>query len=236
MKRTTTFLCALALLLLLNTNLIAQTTYPVYLCGSSTTVTLTPGITVNTGDEVVWVRVTGTTTSVVQSSTSDRNYTTPAAGLATGEHTYRVHVISASPALCIGDVSDDYKIYQLPPFAVALSTPTDYCENATATSITATATPAASATLPDDVSFAYTWEAKQGTTTLPIGDVGTNTANQNVFNMSTTVVGDYILTATADYVVPSGSVLKSAASCAVTSAAETIKVLPKPTKPTITIL
>jgi len=235
MKRTTTFLSTLILLLFLQSNIFAQT-YPVYLCGSTTTVTLQPGITVNTGDEVVWVEVTGTTTTEVQRSTTLRNYTTPTAGLSTGEHTYRVHIVSASPELCVGDASDDYKIYQLPPFAVTLSTPTDYCENASATSITATATPTAPATLPAGVTFDYIWEAKKGTTSLTIGDVGENTTNQNVLNMTTTTVGDYIITATSNYVVPTGSVLKSATSCAVASAPETIKVLPKPEKPSITIL
>lgn len=232
MKRTVTFLSFFTFLLFLQNKAFAQT-YPVYLCGSTATVTLKPGIPISAGDEVVWVKVTGGTTQTVQSSATNINYTTPT-GLATGEHTYRVHIISKSPDFCEGDASDDYSIYQLPAFAVTLSSPTNYCENATATSITATAS--ATEALPAGVSFNYTWVAKKGATTLTIGDVGDNSANQNILNMTTTTVGDYILTATSSYVIPTGSTLKDDGSCDVTSAPETIKVLPKPSKPTITIL
>lgn len=218
--------------------------YPVYLCGPTASVTLVPNAVINTGDLVVWVKTTGGTTTEVQKGTG-HNYVTPV-NLPVGEHSYQVHIISAAPAGCAGDPSVEYKIYQLPTTTIALALPTvaNYCSVVTpaaSSDIVATSTP--SITLPQDVTYSYTWAATKGGTVVAdansIGTVTTSTNTlTNTFTLNTTDVGVYALTASSKYVVPAGSTLKSSDSqgCVNTSSSQTVTVSPQPAKPTITFL
>lgn len=219
-------------------------TYPVYLCGTSASVTLVPNAVINTGDRIVWVETTGGVNTEVQNSTSP-NFVTPA-GLSVGEHSYQVHIISAAPAGCAGDPSDEYKIYQLPSTTITLAAPTlaNYCSvitPAASSAIVATSTPGQ--TLPQDVTYAYTWTATKGGTAVAdvttIGSVSTSSNTlTNTFTLNTTSVGVYALTASSKYVVPTGSTLKSSdgQGCVNTTTPETVTVSPQPAKPTITFL
>lgn len=240
MKTTTYIKTLLIALVCLGSKSMAQT-YPVYIAGSNTVITLKPtNVTINAGDQVVWVETTGGSNNQVQSGTT-QNYTTPA-NLSIGEHSYRVHIISAAPASCTGDPSVEYKVFKLPATTVALSAPTNalYCENASTPSSQIVATP--STTLPSGVTatYAYTWTATKGGTSTAVNSVGSssNAANtlSSTFTVSTVSVGTYKLQAqaTPSFTVPVGSVLKGAGEAA-TSGEETVKVEPKPGQPTIEV-
>lgn len=226
--------------------------YPLYLCGGATA-NLKPDPTVEAalavGDKVMWqeFQADGTTpigtvvTLPVTVAGTAPAFTT-STSLATGEHTYKVFVISASPNTCTGDVSDPFKLYVLPSAAVSIGAPTNptYCEAASGTNqssvLTATATPAIDPSL-TDVSYTYTWTATKDAS--PVADV-TTIGNQsaNVFTLNTAVKGSYIFTVGIKYTIAAGQgTLKSADNngCVQTSSASTpVVVTPKPGKPSIT--
>lgn len=239
-----TFRATFLLLLLISVASASAEVYPVYLAGGGT-VTLGPQESINAGDSVIWVETTGGVNNIVKNGTHlDKNYTTPA-GLSVGEHTYRVHLISADPAHCIGDPSVEYKIYVLPSTTIALNDPTAplYCENVpTATSsFVATATPASA--LPDSITYAYTWMGtKDGVSVADIttwGDPNLSADTKSCeFVFDTKTVGKYTLTAQLKYVVPAGSLLKTAdnAGDVKTSAPKPVEVSAKPQQPTIVVM
>ncbi|TZF82054.1 hypothetical protein FW774_15275 [Pedobacter sp. BS3] len=246
MKRTiTTSVLGVIAIMLYFTNFVSAAIYPVYVCGDAT-VTLKPAFaeTLAPGDKVIWSEVGG---SAVEKTSADPNFTTPD-NLSAGVHQYTVHVISASPAECKGDVSDVYEIYKLPETTLALSNPSNakYCEEnsgsgsapVTSSVITATATPAQA--LPEGVGYIYTWAVTKDGSAAAIAGVGADdsgTGTTNVFTMNATAKGVYAFTASAKYSVPSGSVLKSASGsgCEAISGSKTVEVTPKPGKPTIAI-
>ncbi len=216
--------------------------YPLYICGTTTTATLQPTITgVAPTDQVIWVDVTGGVNNTLKTgSGTDMNYTIQA-GLTAGEYTYRVHSVSASPNSCTGDYTE-FQFYVLPPITVSLSTPTNenYCEASsgtnTSSSITAsTNTLDASLT---DVDFGYLWTGTKGGSTIDVTTIGTGETTKT-YTLNTTATGSYVFNAAAHYTVSSG-VLKSSsgnAGCSVTSAnSSPITVTPKPSQPTINIL
>jgi hypothetical protein len=223
--------------------------YPLYLCGGATA-NLKPDPTVEAalgvGDRVMWQEFDasgapiGTVTPLTVTVAGTAPSFTTISTLSTGEHTYKVFVISASPNTCTGDVSDPFKLYVLPTASVSLGAPSNgnYCEAASGTNqssvITATATPTIDASL-TDVSYTYTWTAtKDGSAVTDVTTIGTQATN--VFTMNTNVKGSYIFTTAIKYTVASGT-LKSADGngCVHTSAPSTpIVVTPKPGKPTIT--
>jgi hypothetical protein len=214
--------------------------YALYLCGGATA-TLQPAIAgVALADQVIWVDVTGGTNTTLKSGTgADMNYSIPN-NLAVGEHTYRVHSVSASPNSCTGDYTE-FVFYVLPPITVTLSNPTNanYCEAASGTNTSSSITATTNTLDPSltDVSFNYLWTGTKGGTTVDVTTIGTG-ATTSTYVLNTTAPETYIFKAAANYAVSSG-VLKSGdnSGCAVTSAASSpIKVTPKPAAPTITIL
>jgi len=221
-------------------------TYPAYLCGDATTVTLRATAATTTGDYLLWEKMTGSTPATVKTSSvyTDKDYVTPnAATLGVGEHVYRVTVISSNG--CPSDASTLYKIYVLPSTTVSLNsyTAVDYCTNASpapSAEIIATSTPAAS--LPEGVTYTYTWSAtKDGTALSNAANIGDITTSANTltstFTMNTTVVGVYVLSTNVRYAVTSG-VLKSSdnAGCIQTTPTKQVTVSPKPDKPEISIV
>lgn len=218
-------------------------TYPLYICGTTTTATLKPTIeNIAPTDEVIWVDVTGgANTTLKTGSGTDMNYTIQA-GLPSGEYIYRVHSVSANPIVCTGDYTE-FQFYVLPPITVSLSTPTNqnYCEEESGSEkssmITAT-TNTLDASL-TEVGFGFLWTATSGTpaAAIDVTTIGTGETT-NTYTLTTKVADTYLFKAAAHYTVSSG-VLKSAdnAGCAVTSANSLpITVTPKPGQPTITIL
>nr|WP_068891656.1 hypothetical protein [Pedobacter panaciterrae] len=242
MKAKSTILKLIVILALMLPITAFAKSYPLYICGATTTATLQPAITgVAPTDQVIWVDVTGgTNTTLKTGSGTDMNYTI-AAGLAAGEYTYRVHSVSASPNSCTGDYTE-FQFYVLPPITVTLSNPTNenYCEASsgtnTSSSITAT-TNTLDASL-TDVDFAYLWTGTKGGSTIDVSTIGTGETTKT-YTLNTTATGSYVFNAAAHYTVASG-VLKSTTGntgCSVTSASSLpVTVTPKPAQPTITIL
>ncbi len=217
-------------------NAFAQT-YPVYLCGNATVILKPTLVTINTGEQIVWVETTSGSDVQVQSGTT-QNYTTPT-NLTVGEHSYKVYIISAAPNSCPGDASAIYKIYKLPTSTLTLATASlpRYCENAGLNS-TMVATSAPASSLPTGVSYNYTWTATKDGASIASSSVGSNATSglTNTFTVNTTTPGSYALTVAANYEVPSGSTLKSSdnAGCSEpASATNTVVVAPKPGQPTI---
>ncbi len=235
--KTTTYLKIVVLIALFLQGKAFAQTYPVYLCGTAT-VTLKPtSVTINTGDQIVWVETTSGSDVTVQTGTT-QNYTTPT-NLSLGEHSYKVYLVSASPNSCPGDASTVYKIYKLPTSTLSLATPSlpRYCENAGLNS-TMVATSAPTVTLPTGVSYNYTWTATKDGSSIASSSVGSNATSglTNTFTVNTTTPGTYVLGVAANYAVPSGSTLKSSdsAGCSVTeSTTNQVVVAPKPGQPTI---
>ena len=197
-------------------------------------------MTINPGDQVVWVSTT-TNTPVHTGTSASPNFTTPT--LAPGAHGYRVHILSADG--CTGDASDEYKVYVLPSTTLALSNPSadEYCENATTRSSKIVASATAGATLPEKVTYSYTWQVeKNGASVADLSTVGNITTNINTlsseFEVTTATVGTYAISTKVHFTVPVGSVLKSNDNqgCVETTSPKQVTVTPKPGKPTITIL
>jgi hypothetical protein len=239
MKRTFTKLSLIALLSIALPLGSQAASYALYLCGGSTA-TLQPGIAgIGVTDEVIWVDVTGGTNTPLKTATgANVGFTTPA-GLAVGEHTYRVHVKSAAPGACESEVTD-FVFYVLPPITVDLKTPTvpAYCTNTSTPSsvVEAEMGPAANAAL-TDIEYALTWTGEKNAVALDAAGLalvgsGTNTA----FTATTTAIGSYTLKAKATYVLKAGAPGTIKSDCTTTSAASTaIVVSPQPAKPVITI-
>ena len=105
-----TFLCLFALI----QQSAFAVIYDAYVCGESTTVTLTTNVTLNneTTDVIKWFKVVGgVSTPVKTGSHTDRSFTTPTAtSLGEGVHIYQAQVLSANPQACEGEVSDSYDI------------------------------------------------------------------------------------------------------------------------------
>lgn len=228
--------------------------YPLYLCGGAT-VNLKPDATVlaalKVGDKVVWqefstadVPMGTATTLTVVTDGAVPNFATDVA-LSVGEHHFKVFVISANPNNCSGDVSDPLELYVLPAKTLALGAPSAavYCENAATASHLSTivATPTPGQTLPANVGYAYTWSALKDASVTPIdgATIGTATsdATTGTLTVNTSDVGSYVIKASVKYTVPSTSTLKSGDSNGCDQAStnsQTIKVAPKPGKPTVT--
>lgn len=188
-----------------------------------------------TGDQVVWNETTGTGGAVtyIQGTSPSVNFV--AKNLTDGEHKYRVHVIPADQLACPGDPSEEYVIYKLPTAVISLAAiGANYCTSAPETAVITAST---SPTLPIGVTLDYTWKATKldGTTVVPIADLGSNT--NNIFTFKTGVTpGGYMVTAVAKY--NTGSVpIKPDVSCEFTSTTtQTVTVTAVPDKPTIKVL
>lgn len=216
-------------------------TYPVYVTQSGT-VTLGPK-NLGIGEKVVWVEVTGGTnkTLVAADGVTPEGNLVIAKNSPVGEHTYNVHVVSANPANCHGDVAV-YKIYVLPDPVVTLSDASLplYCENAGATS---TFTATASLALPDGVTYNYGWEGTFAGTpvtdlsTWGVYDISTDYMS-STFTFGSTNVGKYTLTAKINYVVPGTSVLRTGDGAGEIrkSGAKPIEVSAKPAEPVIEVI
>ena len=225
--------------------------YDAYVCGQSTTVTLTTNVTLNneTTDVIKWFQVVGgVATPVKTGSHTDRSFTTPTAvTLGEGAHIYRAQVLSANPQACEGEVSDNYDIYVLPfTLTVTLSQDanTSWCQTSTTnntSAITATAAPTGNTfALPEDVGYSFTWDVTKGGTAVTPGSSvdGTTPFTTSVYTVTTTTPGLYSAKASVSYKVPAGTTLLSGgnASCTVTSSAKTVEVIATPNKPTISIM
>lgn len=225
--------------------------YPLYLCGGATA-NLKPDVTVEAGlavgDQVVWQEWStadapiGTATPLSVTVAGTAPVFTVSNSLSTGEHRFKVFIISASPNTCSGDVSPAFSLYVLPEATLALGTPSNasFCQGASNPTTQSSVIPAnatAIAAALTDVSYAYTWTATKGG--VAVGDVSTiGVASGNTFTLNNTAgAGAYIFTASIKYVVAAG-VLKSGDTngCVKTSApSSTITVTPKPATPTIMI-
>jgi len=252
MKRKLTQLSAILVFLFALPMATFAASYPLYLCGGATA-NLKPDPAVEAalavGDQVMWQEFQtdgttpiGTAVSLPVTVAGTAPAFTTATSLATGEHTYKVFVISASPNTCTGDVSDPFKLYVLPSSSVSLGAPSNanYCEAASGTNqssvITATASPAIDPSL-SDVSYTYTWTAtKDAAAVADITTIGSQATN--VFTLNTTAKGSYVFTVGIKYTIAAGQgTLKSADNngCVQTSSPSTpVVVTPKPGKPSIT--
>lgn len=249
MKRTITRHVLLTLVLLTTAvfSSYAQTYYNLYLCDDATA-KLRPQqeSSLVAGDKVHWfldglavgspITYTGTTGS------TDLNVP---ANLTVGLHKYTTAIESKDG--CLGPQSDAFEVFKLPNKTLTLSAPTlsSYCEDAsgstTSSQIVATAAPASG--LPDGVEYAYTWSAtKDGSNVGVITTIGSSngsTGTTNTFTLNATSAGTYVFTAKVDYALAAGNtgVLKAGAGCSVTSStSQTIKVNPKPAKPSIMLV
>jgi hypothetical protein len=215
----------------------------IYVCGSGqVTLKYTGGHTLVAGDKVIWQEVdasgtplpaVGAVSKTYSGNATDTDYllTGTTDLTSAGDHYYRAHVVTADPAQCSGDVSTAIDVYMLPTFTVDL-TPASatYCAdgttNNTKTVVTAAATPASA--LPTGVVFSYDWAGSNG------GTVDGTDASK--YNMTTTTVGSYTVTAKADFnVTATGKPLKSSAGGCGQSGSTTIKVAAKPGTPTISV-
>lgn len=225
--------------------------YSLYLCGGATA-SLKPDATVEAalavGDKVVWQEFdasdnpTGTPTELTVAAVGVAPAFTTATGLAVGEHTFKVFVIAVNPSNCSGDVSDGFSLYVLPNKTLTLGVPsaTSFCEGVTGASSAIVATPTITGTLPESVTYEYSWSAVKGTDPAVDGTtIGTATSNATTgtLTINNATAGTYVVSASVKYVVPTGSTLKSSdnAGCdQVSTNTRTVTVTPKPGKPTIT--
>lgn len=211
--------------------------YPVYLTEGGS-VTLALATSLKTGEKAVW-----TENGVPLTSAADGSYTVPA-GQSVGIHTYKVHVVSASPALCDGEVLD-YEIYVLPKTTVTLNEASVklYCENAVNPESVFEATAIPADVLPPGVTYSYTWEGTNGGSTLDPNtawgsSVVSADSQKSTFTFTNKVVGTYALKVKVEYVVPGTSKLKTEADILtkMTSAAQSVEVSPMPSKPAIIVM
>ncbi|WP_113661431.1 hypothetical protein [Pedobacter nanyangensis] len=246
MKTTITrnILTTLILLLGLTFASYAQTYYDVYLCDNATATLQPQEPNLTNGDKVHWYLGATEVAVYTYAGGTSANYTVPG-NLPVGAHSYTTRIESA--AGCLGDPSDPFSVYKLPTKTLALSTPTNttYCGDnsnpaANSSQITATASPASP--LPDGVGYTYTWTATfNGNPVMPITTIGSSngsTTNQNVFTLTASDAGSYVLNATVNYTLLPGNigVLRAGAGCEVSATAtQTITITPKPGKPSISL-
>lgn len=250
-KSTTLRLIAVAFFLFALPFSVLADSYPLYLCGGATA-NLKPDATVEAtlavGDKVVWQEWSladlpiGTATELSVTTAGTAPVFTLSNSLSSGEHRFKVFIISAAPNTCSGDVSPSYNLYVLPEATVTLGTPSNasFCQGASNPTTQSSVIPAnATAIAPalTDVSYTYTWTAtKDGGAVTDVTTIGV--ASGNTFTLNNTAgAGAYVFTASIKYAVAAG-VLKSSDSdgCVKTSgASSTITVTPKPSTPTIVI-
>lgn len=172
---------------------------------------------------------------------------TPTAGVyaitmpaATTADTYTILLVSTSSdnSICAPDVATNTVIV-LPPLTVGITAPNNpaYCTTATSHSSFVTASPG---TLPSggtiaadlETDFSYTL-TKDGATVTP-GDYGTIVGN--VYTLTTTTAGVYVISATIKYKqkAPTNLLLSSTGGCP-TTATQTITVTATPAAPSITV-
>uniref|UniRef100_F4C3R1 Uncharacterized protein n=1 Tax=Sphingobacterium sp. (strain 21) TaxID=743722 RepID=F4C3R1_SPHS2 len=245
-------ICGLPLLSIADVN--------IYICSTaSATLNYVGGHTLVAGDRVIWQEFDGADNPIgagpveltYTSSLTDVALTLSAASDITtlGSHFYKAYVLSANPANCSGDLSDEVEIYRLPDLILDL-TPliSSYCAEASGTTaesvITASTTTQESHVLPTDVLLAYNWSAtKDGIAVTPISSIGTAQTNNtgglsltNTFTMNATGVGEYSFSATVAYPSQSASGITIKGGCSANSnTPAVVTVTPKPGKPTITV-
>lgn len=233
--------------------------FDLYLCGAGTA-GLSPDLavtaTLKANDQLIWQEFTSA--GVPTGSPTTVNVATDGVAppftvtaLAVGAHYYKVHVVTANPTSCAGDVSPAFNIYALPAPGVTLAAPTTtFCEansNPTLQSSVITATATALAPILSDVTYGFTWTAtKDAAAVADVTTIGAISAldplavNINKFTLNNTAgKGAYIFKAAVQYVIPAGKGTfrgDNTAGCTAESAASpTITVTPKPGTPTIII-
>jgi|GEM_PF-520939 len=231
----------------------------IYICSTaSVTLNYVGGHTLVAGDRVVWQEFdasdnpVGSPTELAYSSdVSDVALSLSAATEITGlgSHFYKAYVLSANPANCSGDLSDNVEIYRLPDLTLNLtSLVAAYCAEASGgvaeSIITATTTTQNDHTLPTDVLLAYSWSATRDAEAVdPISSIGivepnntTALALTNTFTMNAIGIGEYAFSATVAYPVQSADGITIKGGCSANSEANAVvTVTPKPGKPTITV-
>lgn len=237
--------------------------FDLYLCGAGTA-GLSPDVavtgTLKANDQLIWQEFSDAAGNTPIGNPTTVNVATDGVappftvtGLAVGSHYYKVHVVTANPNACSGEVSDPFKVYSLPAPGVSLAAPTStsFCEansNPTTQNSVIIATATALAGVLTDVTYGFTWSGtKDAAAITDVTTIGTIAAivptavNVNQYTLNSTAgKGAYIFKAAVNYVIPTGKGAfrgDTGIGCTAESAASpTINITPKPGTPTIIIL
>jgi hypothetical protein len=229
---------ALVALLTVITN-IAYSQTTVYMCLGTATLNLNP-TAAPTGMEYRY-RVTQGVTEIYALSATPPPASTFAAA---GSYTITMSTIQTvpDPAVCNPDDAV-YTLNVLPDLSASLGAATNsgtYCTSSGATSATAltaaTVLPAYTADLETETTYTVTQKIGAGAAT-PVTPSSFGTIGASGYTLTTTVVGEYKITATVKYkqtATNTTNPLLNSSGCPKVSNEITVTVTAKPTKPTIT--